>query len=66
MKCYFCDKKLIHGGDHDLEEDYEDYDMVSNFTCPGCESFYLIYIPSKKNETDDNNSAQCPDLGCGG
>ena len=42
MKCWFCNEKLIWGGDHD----YEDYRMegegvVANLSCPKCNSFVL-------------------------
>jgi len=35
MKCWHCDEELIWGGDHDIE-DNEDYDIVSNLSCPNC------------------------------
>ena len=49
MKCLHCNKELIHGGDHDGEED-DDYDMVSNLSCPNCETYVLIYHSFKKDE----------------
>ena len=33
MNCWHCNKELIWGGDHDTE-DNEDYDIVSNLSCP--------------------------------
>ena len=33
MNCWHCDTELIWGGDHDTE-DNEDYDIVSNLSCP--------------------------------
>ena len=30
MKCWHCNKELIWGGDHDIEKENEDYDMVTN------------------------------------
>ena len=35
MNCWHCNKELIWGGDHDTE-DNEDYDIVSNLSCPNC------------------------------
>lgn len=54
MKCWQCNHKLIWGGDH-TGEDYnnEDYEIVSNLSCPKCESFVLVYHQKKeevKNE----------------
>ena len=28
MKCWHCQKELIWGGDHDIEEENEDYDSA--------------------------------------
>jgi hypothetical protein len=32
MKCYVCKEKLIWGGDH-VEEENEEYDIVTNLSC---------------------------------
>ena len=42
MNCYWCDAELIWGGDNDTE-DNEEYSMVSNFSCPKCESYVEVY-----------------------
>ena len=47
MKCWHCNTKLIWGGDHDIE-DNEDYDIVSNLSCPNCHSIVDVYHPSEK------------------
>ena len=47
MKCWHCNKELIWGGDHDTEED-NDYDMVTNLSCPKCHSAVYVYHPSVK------------------
>ena len=47
MKCWHCNKKLIWGGDHDTE-DNEDYDMVSNLSCPKCHCHVDVYHPSER------------------
>ena len=47
MKCWHCGKELIWGGDHDTEDD-NDYDMVTNLSCPKCHSAVYVYHPSVK------------------
>ena len=47
MNCWHCKHELIWGGDHDCE-DYEDHSMVTNLTCPTCDSFVLVYYPRKE------------------
>ena len=44
MNCWHCNTELIWGGDHDLD-DYEDmeYDIVTNLSCPKCESYVEVY-----------------------
>ena len=44
MNCWHCDTELIWGGDHDLD-DYEDmdYDIITNLSCPKCESYVEVY-----------------------
>ena len=39
MKCWHCDKELIWGGDHDIE-DCEEYTIVTNLSCPECDSVF--------------------------
>jgi len=48
MKCWHCKKELIWGGDHDIEEENEYYDMVTNLHCPKCYSHVDVYHPSVK------------------
>jgi len=43
MNCWHCDTKLIWGGDDDIEEEGLDYDMVTNLSCPKCNTFVLVY-----------------------
>jgi len=50
MKCWHCQTELIWGGDHSLdEEDYpvtsSEYSMVTNLSCPKCNSFVEVYYP---------------------
>ena len=52
MKCWHCDKELIWGGDHDIE-DCEEYTIVTNLSCPQCNSYVEVYLPKDK----ENNNA---------
>ena len=50
MNCWHCQTELIWGGDHSIdEEDFpiasQEYGMVTNLTCPKCESFVEVYLP---------------------
>ena len=44
MNCWSCNNELIWGGDHN-GEDYcnEDYNIVTNLSCPKCDAFVLVY-----------------------
>ena len=48
MNCWHCKKELIWGGDHDIEAENRDYDMVTNLSCPKCHSVVDVYHPSEK------------------
>ena len=56
MNCWHCDTKLIWGGDHDIEEDqtylFGDYSIVTNLSCPECDSYVLVYYPREEDEDD--------------
>jgi hypothetical protein len=49
MNCWHCKTELIWGGDHDCEDD-EEHSMVTNLSCPKCESFVLVYYPREKED----------------
>ena len=49
MKCWHCNTELIWGGDHDIEEENEDFIMETNLSCPNCNTFVLVYLPKEKN-----------------
>ena len=52
MKCWVCDAELVWGGDHDLEpDDSEEYGIVTNLSCPNCESFTEVY--HKREQSTD-------------
>ena len=48
MKCWHCNTKLIWGGDHDLE-DYEEFDLLTNLSCPECGAYVEVYYSIKDN-----------------
>ena len=48
MNCWHCNKELIWGGDHDIEEENDTYSMVTNLSCPKCHSFVEVYYPSEE------------------
>ena len=44
MNCWCCNTELIWGGDHNGEEyGNEEYEIVTNLSCPQCEAFVLVY-----------------------
>tara|TARA_R110000868_G_scaffold255920_7_gene512621 strand:- start:629 stop:886 length:258 start_codon:yes stop_codon:yes gene_type:complete len=49
MKCWHCEDELIWGGDHDTDGD-EIYSMVTNLTCPKCESYVEVWYPRKPED----------------
>ena len=48
MNCWHCNTELIWGGDHDIEEENEDYNIVTNLSCPQCYCHVDVYHPSEK------------------
>jgi len=56
MNCWHCDTKLIWGGDHDIDEDqtflFGEYSIVTNLSCPECDSYVLVYYPREEDEDD--------------
>ena len=51
MNCWHCNTELIWGGDHDIE-DNEEYDIVSNLSCPKCHCHVEVYYPSEATLKD--------------
>ena len=53
MNCWHCNKELIWGSDHDIEkEDSEEYQIVTNLSCPQCNSFVEVYLPREEKTVD--------------
>ncbi len=53
MNCWHCETQLIWGGDHDCEDE-DEFVMVTNLSCPTCNSFVLVYLP-------DEGGGECKD-----
>ena len=51
MRCLYCNTNLIHGGDHDGEQE-DDYDIVSNLSCPKCDTHVYVYHSFPKNNKE--------------
>jgi len=45
MNCWHCNTKLIWHGDHDIEEENEEFVMETNLSCPKCKAEVLVYLP---------------------
>ena len=56
MNCWHCDTKLTWGGDHDIDEDqtylFGEYSIVTNLSCPNCDTYVLVYYPREEEEDD--------------
>ena len=46
MNCWHCETELIWGSDSDSEH-LEEFDFISFFTCPNCESEVEVYHKRK-------------------
>ena len=57
MNCWHCNKELIWGGDHDIE-DNEEYTMVTNLSCPQCNSYVEVYLPKDKEFFKELNESE--------
>ena len=49
MNCWHCNTELIWGGDHDIDEEEDDYSMVTNLSCPNCKCLVEVYLPKENN-----------------
>jgi hypothetical protein len=48
VNCWHCKTELIWGGDHDIDDEF--YVMVTNLSCPNCESIVDVYYPKEKED----------------
>ena len=62
MNCWHCGTELIWGGDHDLEDMTDEYDMVTNLSCPNCGAYVEVYraITSEKKQKEIWEDAKEP------
>jgi len=42
MNCLHCNTKLIHGGDQDGSVAHDGYDIISNLSCPNCNTYVYV------------------------
>ena len=56
MKCWDCKEYLMWQGDNTYDEyGIEGEGIVTNLSCPNCESFVLVYSPlGEKDEAETN------------
>ena len=47
--CYVCGHELIWGGDHDVE-DHEEFNIVTNLSCPNCGAYTEVYWGEKTEQ----------------
>jgi len=52
MNCWHCEEELIWGEDEDIEEENEEFSMVTNLSCPNCNSLIEVYYPKEKKEEE--------------
>ena len=57
MKCWHCDTELTWGGDHDIE-DSDDFSMVTNLSCPSCDSYVEVFLPKDKEFFKELNESE--------
>ena len=50
VNCWHCKTELIWGGDHDIDDEF--YVMVTNLSCPKCESIVDVYYPKEREDED--------------
>lgn len=56
MNCWHCNTQLIWGGDHDIREEDEEYLIVTNLSCPNCDSVVDVYLPKEKEQKKNENN----------
>ena len=50
MNCWHCGTELIWGSDHDMDSFSDEYDMVTNLSCPNCGAAVEVYRPNYDHE----------------
>ena len=57
MKCWHCNTDLIWGGDHDID-DSDEFTMVTNLSCPSCDSYVEVFLPKDKEFFKELNESE--------
>ncbi len=55
MNCWWCETSLIWGGDHDTEDD-EEFSIVTNLSCPKCDTYVEVYLPRKNTDVTERHN----------
>jgi DNA-directed RNA polymerase subunit RPC12/RpoP len=50
VKCWHCRSEVIWSGDYDISEEDEEYDMMTELSCPECNSIIIVYYPKEEKE----------------
>ena len=64
MNFLICEHELIHGGDHDVE-DNDDWLIESNLSCPECGSIVFVLWPAQDKRDIPVAANQNMDAGAG-
>ena len=46
---------MIWGGDHDTEDD-EEFSIVTNLSCPKCNTYVEVYLPRKVTDVTERHN----------
>ena len=52
--CWHCKEKLIWDNDHDISDENDEYQIVTQLSCPKCNSYIEVYLPKKSGWEDEN------------
>ena len=58
MNCWHCNHELIWGGDHEMDEDDENFSIETNLSCPKCGTFVLVFLPKIYTEEKEEDAEQ--------
>ena len=53
MNCWHSEEELIWGGDEDIEDAQDEFSMVTNLSCPNCNSFVEVYYPKEQQKEEE-------------
>jgi len=52
MNCWHCKTRLNWGTDHDISEEDENYILLTNLSCPNCNSIVDVYYPRETTNAE--------------